>query len=257
MTPGTRRALTAGAVLVVVAAVLAGRLALQERSAAPPSAKASASGPDYRMRMEGLSFHGLHQGQRVLRLSAASFIVRKRRMGFFTFSVAHEAHLENAVIDLYPALQGTASAFDRWIEGPQDQKKGGVPKSRDGSRKGTPAFLSLFAAETFTGFPVPVTSLRAVTASPVQIRFFQGERLLSRISGLSASLDFRQRSVQCLGRVRVIAGVTELTTEALTFSPETGLLRIDGPWTLKRAGATKTGKGLITDMELQKQGRLP
>jgi hypothetical protein len=40
------------------------------------------AGPDYRMRMEGLSFHGLHQGQRVLGLSAASFIVRKKRMGF-------------------------------------------------------------------------------------------------------------------------------------------------------------------------------
>ncbi len=106
MTPGARAALTAGAILVVVAAVLAGRLALQDRSAGQPSAKASASGPDYRMRMEGLSFHGLYQGRRVLGLSAASFVVRKKRMGFLTFSVAHEAHLENAAIDLYLIRRG-------------------------------------------------------------------------------------------------------------------------------------------------------
>jgi hypothetical protein len=257
MTPSARRALTAGAVLVVVAAVLTGRLVLQERSAGQPSAKASVPGPDYRMRMEGLSFHGLHQGQRVLGLSAASFIVRKKRMGFLTFSVAHEAVLENAVIDLYQALQGAASVLDRQVEGPQGKYKEGASGTGDGSGKEHPSFPFLFARETFTGFPVPVASLRAVTASPVQIRFFQGERLLSRIIASSASIDFRQRAVQCLGRVQVIAGAAELTTETLSFFPETGLLRADGPWTLKRAGATRIGKGLTTDVELQKQGHLP
>ncbi len=96
-----------------------------------------------------------------------------------------------------------------------------------------------------------------MTASPVQIRFFQGERLLSRISASSASLDFRERAVQCQGRVQVSAGAAELSAEHLVFLPETGLLRADGPWALKRAGATTTGKGLTTDIELQRQRRLP
>ncbi|HAR34422.1 MAG TPA: hypothetical protein DCR95_10170 [Desulfobacter sp.] len=59
--------------------------------------------PAYRTKMEGLSFLAMDRGRQVIAIKADRFIVRNMKVGFFSFSMAAVAVLENVAIDIYSA----------------------------------------------------------------------------------------------------------------------------------------------------------
>lgn len=53
------------------------------------------------MAIRGFAFNGYHEGRRTLSIKADSFIVDKKKIGFFRCGLMNIAKLNNAVIDIY------------------------------------------------------------------------------------------------------------------------------------------------------------
>lgn len=187
---------------------------------------------DYRMKIEGLRFYGMNDGRKALAIVADSFVIEKKKVGFLTFSVAHAARLNNASIDFYdPALPD-------------------LPVARKSSS--APSFRTALDTTTFADFPVSLSGISSLEASPVTVRFLAGDRLISQIHASSARIMLSERSIIFSGNARVLAGASELNTEQLSFLPEKGRLNVESPYTLRRAGArTTSGNRLTSDLQLK------
>ncbi len=196
---------------------------LQENKSAYPA--------DYRMKIEGLRFYGMNDGRKALAIVADSFVIEKKKVGFLTFSVAYSARLNYANIDFYsPALPD-------------------LPATRSSS---APSFRTALDMTTFADFPVSLSGISSLEASPVTVRFLAGDRLISQIQAASARIMLSERSIIFSGNARVLAGASELNTEQLSFLPEKGRLNVESPYTLRRAGArTTSGNRLTTDLLLK------
>ena len=196
------------------------------------------------MTVERLHFFGMHNGKKALSIAADSFVIEKKKIGFFTFSVAHVARLENARIDIYSTTSGNNALLS------------GVKQTPAGESTGKPetpsplSYTGVLAQETLAGFPVPLAGISSLEAAPILVRFFTGDRLISTIEAASASIRISEKTILFSGNVRVQSGAAEMTTHELAFLPDKGHLQMRNPYSLRHAGVLSTGERLTTDIRL-------
>jgi len=247
--------------------------------------KASGSGqnildyrPDYRMRIEHLQFYGMKDGRKVISLLGDSFVIEKKKLGFLTVSITHVARLDNARIDLYDTRPDRDAGGRTGNADPPSspnvlpghrsaspESDGGTAKRSSSAIRNAPAssplspltlrpsYGAVFSAEAFNGFPVPINTISAIEVAPIKVRLFNGERLASELTAARSELRFQHRDIVCEGNVRVASGNRELTTEALVFRPDRGIMEINTPYRLNTAGKVETGGRLTTDVYLHPQ----
>jgi len=209
--------------------------------------------PAYRMQIEGLRFYGMNGGRRVVSIVADRFTLRKGKIGFFSTGLTRTALIENAVIEIYA---GSAKARGGKLQdGSAAIRTGGNPETT-----GTPGtsgkaamenidFGGLFTEETFASL-LPVRSIARIEIAPVTVRLHNDRSVLTEVTAARAEVLLREREILFTGNVRVSTSGAELTTESLSFHPDTARLRTDRPFVLKQGRRTLEGTGLSTDILL-------
>jgi hypothetical protein len=189
----------------------------------------------YRMQIKGLDFNRIINGHKEISITADQFILRKGKVGFFSFALINTARIENARIDIYAMPSGEKSGNRRPINAVQEKY----------------SFGDLFGEETLSSL-LPVKSISSIEAVPVTVRLLSDRGVITQISAASASVQLKNREILFNGRVRVLSGNAELSTEKLIFTPLTAHLVTDKSYLLRRGGRTIRGKGLTTDIFLLK-----
>lgn len=222
-------------VLIVAVIAVIGFFSLHTLSKDSKNADRSISvSPKHRLTIEGLRFYGMNQGQRCLFITADRFSIEKKKLGFFRFSLANEARLQNAGIDIYRVHSQVIT----------------TPPAGADTGKGS-TFKEVFSDETFSSFPVPIKSITSIIAEPLAVTLRDEKTVLTRITASRGTLVLTERSIMFEGNVRVLSGTSELMTDQLSFLPQKGLLSTKKRFVMKRQGHKYEGKRLTTDIYLK------
>jgi hypothetical protein len=221
----------------------------QKKSQISTTSTTSPGESRYRLKIEKLAFFGMHQGQKVLSIAADNFIIEKKKIGFFSFSLANVARLYNTRIDIY-AYDENLERKDQSSTFPVKNPISDTIESKTTTGMKTP-FQHIFAEETLSSFPASLKSITSIEAIPISVFFYNGDKLLTGISSSSATIRLNQREILFSGNVRVISGKRELTTEELAFIPESGILRTVKPFIMQTDGEQRKGKRATTDIFLR------
>jgi hypothetical protein len=253
-------------------------LFLQERDA--PTRGAMPTQPAYRMQAEGLRFYGTNQGRRVISIAADRFTLRKGKIGFFSTGLTQRALIENGVIEIYAgaasspeAVRAGASATVHPGGNPPDiDSARGVARqpaaennqelsllfgeeAKQESDGSSPAervdFGALFAEETFSSL-LPTRNIAEIEVAPVTVRLHGNRGILTQITAAGAAVRLKEREILFTGNVRVSASDAELTTDRLSFFPETTRLQTDRPFILRQGRRTLEGAGFSSDIFLKR-----
>ena len=190
--------------------------------------------PAYRTQIDGLRFYELHQGRRVVSITADRFAIGRGKLGFFSTGLTRKATIQNAIIEIYAAPQATGS-----------------PPGKLSPKSGrTPDFTRLFAEETFSSL-LPVRNIAEIEITPVTIRLRDDYAVLASIVAVKAAILLREKKIRFTGQVRASSGDAELLTEQLIFIPESSRLQTDHPFRLKRGDVVIRGARLTTDIFLK------
>lgn len=200
--------------------------------------------PAYRTKMEGLSFLAMDRGRKVIAIKADRFILRNMKVGFFSFSMATVAALENVTIDIY-----SADAKDRKDSWPADETVATkhLPEQQNIKHRNALDFKGVLSKETFASFPVK--SITSIEASPIVFTLYDDKKILTRISAQKATVRFRDRDVLFDGDVTVISGPRELRSESLRLSPADGTMEAK-QYSMVTKNGNASGQNLKTDLLL-------
>lgn len=240
---------------IVGAAVACSILFLLLRSRNKEQTVKTAPQQAYRMQVVGLNFKRMNQGRMSLSITADRFIIRRGKIGFFSTGITSAARIENVQIDIYEAppsvqensvkqqLSGESSDSGRLVKAGSSQIRAvnGVAEKWN--------FEDLFAEETFSSL-LPTKNISTIEAVPVTVRLHGEQGIMTQISAATASVRLKDRKILFNGRVRVLSGGSELSTEQVIFAPMTARLMTDKRYVLKRGGRTIRGSGLKTDIFL-------
>lgn len=196
--------------------------------------------PDYRTKIEGLSFLAMNAGRKVLAIHADRLIVKNMKVGYFTFSMATVASLDNVSIEIYSAGWGDAQKSE-------SRQKGGAWHERN--RKGVLDFKDVFSEEIFSSFPVK--KITSIVAAPIVFTLYDGETMITRISSRTATVRFRNQDVIFDGGVSVVSGKTELRCDLLKLSPADGLMEAE-QYRMVRENKMTSGPRIKTDLFMKK-----
>jgi len=207
----------------------------------------------YRTKMEGLSFLTMENGRKVIAIRADRFIVKNMKVGFFSFSMATVAALENAAIDIYNAAgnnqpddQKSAAGVGRQSPVSLSQENE-MPKERKNDN--SLDFRGVLSKETFASFPAQ--NVTAIEAAPVVLTLYDDDKVLTQIFAQKAKVRFRSRDVLFEGDVRVVSGPRNLKSESLRLSPKDGLMEAE-EYSRAEQGRMTSGKNLKTDLLLKR-----
>lgn len=215
----------------------------------------------YRMKIEGLRFFGMNRGRKAISITADRFTLGRGKIGFFSAGFIRKARIENAVIEIYSSADAKPSRGslprEGGLEKPEPQSPATAVAGRffqEGGLKKTYSprnldFKGLFADETLSSL-LPVRNIAQIEISPIAVRLRTDEAILTEVFAMKAVLLPREKKVLFTGRVRVVSGNAELTTEQLVFIPETATLHTDRPYALKRGEFAVKGTALTSDIFL-------
>lgn len=178
--------------------------------------------PSYRLQIGVFQFYGMAEGKPALSISADSLIVRKKKIGPFSFSPAKTASMENVRIAIYADQ----------VEGKTD-------------------FTKAFSKETFKSFPVSVGNISALEARNIQVTLYINEIVATEIQASAASLRLNKHDILFEGSVRVTSGPATLLTDSLSFSTTEKSFQTNKPFTLLNGKNRLRGEGLMTDIYLR------
>ncbi len=173
------------------------------------------------MAIRGFTFNGYDEGRRTLSIRADSFIVDKKKIGFFRCGLMNTAKLNNAVIDIYASEAATSHS---------DPHKN--------SLNGT--MQKIVRRIDFPDLLIPdnlksITKKRitAIEMNPVTIRIHDKKRVISSVCSKYAKISLKDQDIKFDTNVRVTAGSRTLTTKHLAFIPKRSVFRTDHPFVLK------------------------
>ncbi len=167
-----------------------------------------------RAQINRFTFSIIDGTNKILTIKGDSFTVEKKKIGFLRTSILNEAKLTNGVIDLYC----------------NDILNGSVKNTGDKL-----TFKNAVSEDTLSSiYDYKVSSIRV---SPVCIRLYQNDDLVTRIKSLSGRVRIRRKDILFSGKVRVESGKSTLITERLSFNPDYATFQ------------TNTDYELITDKE--------
>ena len=173
----------------------------------------SAVGPS--MAIRGFTFNGYDEGRRTLSIRADSFIVDKKKIGFFRCGLMNTAKLNNAVIDIY-ASEAAASHSDphKNTLNSTTQK---IVRRID--------FPDLLIPDNLKS--ITKKRITAIEMSPVTIRIHDKKGVISSVCSKYAKISLKDQDIKFDTNVRVTAGSRILTTKHLAFIPKRSVFRRD------------------------------
>lgn len=221
--------------LVVSIAWAAYRFETEYRAKPPPHIKNNLSAVGPSMAIRGFTFNGYHEGRRTLSIKADSFIVDKKKIGFFRCGLMSTAKLNNAVIDIYTteAASSHSDPNKNSLNGPIQK----IVKRID--------FPDLLMPDNLKS--ITKKRITSIEMSPVTIRIHDKKGVVSAVCSKYAKISLKDQAIKFDTNVRVTAGSRTLTTKHLAFIPKRSVFRTDHPFVLKTAERELKGNYLEID----------
>jgi len=183
--------------------------------------------PRSRHVIHGFSFTSNQEGTRTILIKADRFSIEKKKLAYFRFGLMNEAILENARVHLY---------------GKRETSK---PKSGDRQNL---SFNALFSKKSLPSFSTKRIS--SIVMKPVQIKLYDEQSEVSRISSSKAIIRLKKRNILFTGNVRMVSSSRVLTTDELCMYPDGAVIKTDRPFVLKTPEKQWKGRSLTTDIFL-------
>ncbi len=161
---------------------------------------------DFRMKIGGFQYTGYKGDKKVITVNADTFTVKKKKIGFFRTSLLNSAFIKNAVINIYSSTQG-------------DTKNIVSSDTLSGI-----SFKDVFSQNT-----LPANSIKNISSlfiSPVNIKLFAGDSLLTSVNADSAKIRIKQKDILFEGNVTIKSKEKELKAGKAVFIPEKAVFRI-------------------------------
>ena len=180
--------------------------------------------------IHGFQYAGYHQGEKNIGIKAVRHSIEKKKIGFFTSGVVRIAKFKGAEIDIYTKQVESKKKWESDSQKPNYSLNG-----------------------IFTKGAMPAAHLKNVVSfifEPVKINFHIGKSLITRIQANRATVKSKDRSIDFQGQVLVTAESSSLTTNKLTFVPDSGLFKTDSHFVYKTSEKQITGENLTADLSL-------
>lgn len=200
------------------------RLETGRRAKPSPHIKNNLSAVGPSMAIRGFTFNGYDEGRRTLSIRADSFIVDKKKIGFFRCGLMNTAKLNNAVIDIY-ATEATASHPQSYSthKNTLNSTTQKIVRRID--------FPDLLIPDNLKS--ITKKRITAIEMSPVTIRIHDKKGVVSSVCSKYAKISLKDQDIKFDTNVRVTAGSRTLTTKHLAFIPKRSVFRTDHPFVLK------------------------
>ena len=206
--------------------------------------------PSVQNTIRGFHYNGTVDGQPVLSIRADQFSLQKKKLGFFRFGLMQEAVLDNAEIQIYQQMNSfhpadrSASQTVSTAAGPPIKKQ----SERSYQQGALPNIFKDSVMSLFHGKRVS-----AITAHPVRLIFGSGPTA-TVITALEGNIRVAKRDILLEGRVVVTAQDRVLRTDRLVIKPERWLLMTEGQYALQTPGGNRSGRRLISNLQLLPAG---
>lgn len=184
--------------------------------------------PQPRHAIHGFSFSSTQEGTRTISIKADKFSIQKKKLAYFRFGLISEAILENACVHLYGKKE--------------------TSKHKSGYRQNL-SFNALFSNKSLPSFSTKRIS--SVVMKPVQIKLYDEESEVSRISSSKAVISLTKQNILFTGNVRVESSSRVLTTDELCMDPGEAVIKTDCPFILQTPEKQYKGRSLTTDVLLR------
>ncbi len=215
-----------------------------------------------RYEIRGFNFDSSQNGRRVISIKADRFTIKKKKIGFLSFSLMNEAKFENAVIHIY----GRSLQPDKSEVGGREKTEVRGQRSEVGGRSGLSekrsdnsltdikvqhnlTFKDVFSKGNLPSFQVKKIS--SIVMEPVCLEFHDEQSSVTRISAASAVIRFKNRYIFFKGNVRVVSGERILTTSRLSLFPEKAVIRTEQHFILKTPEKKLEGERMTSDIFLK------
>lgn len=185
--------------------------------------------PKSRHIINGLHFDGWHEGKKVITIEADRFSTEKKKLGFFRFGLMNVARFENAYIHIF----GKGLLNRHETDKPQQDL----------------TFKDIFSKEALPALPVKKVS--SVEIEPVCVELHDEKSVAMKITADFASIRLRKRDIFFTGNVRVESGPNSLTTDTLSFNPDTAVIKTNDHFILKSPEKQEKGNRLKADLFLR------
>ncbi len=207
----------------------------QRASTAPIEPKNISRNQKSRPRIEirGFSFNRNLDGKRVILIKADKFIVERKKIGFFTFSLMNVARFENALVKIYGRTRQ-----------PEDKSD----KLHDNILQDL-TFKDAISKEILSS--LPVKRISSIVMKPIYVEIHDERSIVTRITADSAAVRLTKRNILFKGNIRVVSGSRVLTTNRLRMLPEKATLKTNGHFLLKTPEKQLEGRGLTPDVFLR------
>ena len=202
--------------------------------------------PDFnlhRQEIKGLTFQSVIGGKKILTIKADRFSIQKKKVGFFRFALASEAHFKNAHIKFYETgmLFNISKGSKNAYLNPTGNNTSRNLHENDIDLRDLLSKMSIAS--------LPVKRITGIVCKPVQVELYDGETMITRILADSATMN-RKKQVVFKGRVTVTSSNRSLTSNHITFIPQKGMLKVEKSFLFKIDHDEKRGKYLKTDLLL-------
>ena len=185
--------------------------------------------PKSRHIIKGLHFDGWHEGKKVITIEADKFSVEKKKLGFFRFGLMNVARFENAFIHIF----GKGLLAGHGTDKPHQDL----------------TFKDIFSKETLPA--LPIKKVFSVEIRPVCVELHDEKSVVMKISADFASIRIKKRDIFFKGHVRVESGPNSLTTDTLSFDPDTAVIKTNDHFILKSPEKQEKGNRLKADLFLR------
>jgi len=203
-----------------------------------------ASFSHHRQEVKGLKFDSIIHGKKILSVKADRFSIQKKKVGFFRFALASEAHFKNAHIKFYETgmLFNISKGSKNAYLNPTGNNTSRNLHENDIDLRGLLSKMSIAS--------LPVKRIASIVFKPVQVELYDGAAtMITHILADSATLN-KKKQVIFKGRVTVTSGNRSLTANHITFIPQKGMLKVEKSFLFKIDHDEKRGKCLKTDLLL-------
>ncbi len=198
--------------------------------------------------IRGFTFNGYREGKMNLSIRADSFIVDKKKIGFFRFGLISTAKLNNAIINIYCTDKNSYS-FASFSESGYNNvnanvnaKTENVPKEID--------IGNIFSPDIFKS--IIKNRIATLEIAPVTINIHDNNGIISTINSGYSKISLKDGTVTFRKKVCVKAGDNILMTECLSLLPNRSIYRTNELFLLKTPQGESRGDNIEIDMRLDR-----
>lgn len=214
------------------------------RQKSPDSSNSAAesgnsSYPKPRYAIRGFTYDGVEKGQKRIRITADSFVIQKKKLGFLRFGLLEEAVFTNAKIDLY--------GIDLVHNGKPDQDKSDHEKG--GNSMENQLFAGIFSSDKILFVPEKVSSVRM---APVEIYLHDDQNRVVGFSAEKGEIRLRDKKILMSGRAKAQCEQRQINAARISLVPERSFVVAEHGVIYRLDSVQWKGDQLITDFFLNR-----